>query len=207
MRIAYFIGVAILALVIFTRPGEIASWFPRSVVTEQSPATRVTIHPNAVAKQPNLGVVVIPGAVICPNYDKVDLVISMYQEHWGETIQDRITQGQTVLLRGPAMPVPNLELLGCSLVPPGTPMQVTEGLAPSVTAQLPDGTIVRGITHPLMFSWDLKEQERQQTQKALAEQDRQKALDPQAWQNWQDKQRAFQEQQDEEKQDKAQENR
>ena len=161
----------------------------------------VTIHPNAVAKQPNLGAVVIPGAVLCPNYEVVNSVIHMYQEHWGEAMQDTISQGQTVLLRGPATPVPNLELLGCSLLPPGTPMQVVQGLAPSVTAQLPDGVIVRGITHPLMFSWDLNEQERQQTRKALAEQDRQKALDPQAWQNWQDKQRAFQEQQDKAAQD------
>lgn len=36
MRIAYFICIALLALVIFSKPGEIASWLPRSMVTEQS---------------------------------------------------------------------------------------------------------------------------------------------------------------------------
>lgn len=167
MRIAYSIGVAILALVIFSKPGQVVSWFPRPTVTEQppatTPATTVTIHPNALAKQMNLGLVVVPGAVVCSDFDSVQLVIAIYQEHFGETLQDRITQ-ESVPLRGPAMPAPELEFLGCSLLPTGTPMLVEPGLGydvPRVTAKLSDGTIVRGVTHGGMIELNEVGQEEQ----------------------------------------------
>lgn len=74
-------------------------------------------------------------------------------EHWEETMQDRMTRGQSKLIRGDPTPAPDLSLYGCDLIPAGTPMNLeTENVVPVVTALRPDGSRVRGVTLSAMFA-------------------------------------------------------
>ena len=112
----------------------------------------VPIHPNAVARP----IMAVPGALVCSNVADIQAMSDLYNEHWGETQQDAMSHGQSVLLRGQAAPAPDPKVFGCTLLPPGTPVQAENGglgdAIPKVTAKLPDGTIVRGLTFSNMLS-------------------------------------------------------
>src|SRR5207245_10923891 len=99
-----------------------------------------------------------PGAIVCSDLATVSLLQELYAEHWGEAAQDAITNGQSKLLRGLALPSPAPSLYGCSLLPPGIPVQAEKagGLLDStpllkVTARLPNGTIIHGVTNGIML--------------------------------------------------------
>jgi hypothetical protein len=99
------------------------------------------------------GVSVVPGAIVCPNHDTVSLMFDLYVAHWTDTQQDALTNGQSRLLRGRPTPAPDLKLYGCALLPPGTPMMLERGnIVPVVTATLPDGTMIRGVTLAAMIA-------------------------------------------------------
>ena len=91
----------------------------------------------------------VPGAVICPDYNTVSLMIWWYRTHWQDNVQDTVTKGQSRLIRGEPISKPPLARYGCALAPAGTPMTLEGGNAvPVVTATLPDGSRVRGVTDP-----------------------------------------------------------
>jgi uncharacterized protein len=111
------------------------------------------------AKKPKLvavtaqGVSVVPGAIICPNHDTVSLMFDLYAARWADTQQDVLTHGQSRLVRGEPSPAPDLKIYGCALLPPGTSMMLERGnIVPVVTATLPDGTQVRGVTLTAMIA-------------------------------------------------------
>jgi Sel1 repeat len=93
------------------------------------------------------GAGVVPGAIICPDMETWRFVFRQYGEHWAEAYQDILTRGQSKLVRGDAIPSPDLESHGCALVPAGSTMTVeSNGLIPIVSAVLPNGKTIRGVT-------------------------------------------------------------
>jgi TPR repeat protein len=96
---------------------------------------------------------VVPGAVVCADHDTVALMYDLYSAHWSDTMQDKITNGQSQLIRGKATPAPDLEAHGCSLFPAGTPMTLERGnIVPVVSVKLPNGRVVRGVTLQAMIT-------------------------------------------------------
>jgi hypothetical protein len=115
--------------------------------------TTPPFHPNAVAKS----LTAAPGAVVCADLQTVSVVFHLYAAHWEDSTADAMTKGQAGVVRGPATPAPDPKLYGCSLLAPGTPVRVENADAfttgfPRVTAKLPDGTIIHGVTLPAMLS-------------------------------------------------------
>ena len=98
------------------------------------------------------GVSVVPGAIVCPSHDAVSLMFDLYVSHWEDATQDAMTKGQSRLIRGQPTPAPNLKAHGCVLLPPGTPMTLdSRNVVPVVTAKLPNGTTIKGVTLPAMI--------------------------------------------------------
>jgi|SRR5208283_701408 len=111
------------------------------------------VHANAVAKSLNAA----PGAIVCQDLETVGILFRLYSEHWEEAAQDRLTQGSSRQLRGEPAPAPDPSLYNCHLLAPGTPVRVENADAfttgfPAVTAQLPDGAVIHGVTLPSMLS-------------------------------------------------------
>jgi len=112
-----------------------------------------SFRPNAAAKS----LTAAPGAIVCDNLATVRLVFDLYAAHWEDRVQDALTKGQATQLRGQSSPVPNPSAYGCSLLTPGTPVQVlnsdafTTGI-PRVVAKLPNGKPIRGVTLPSMLA-------------------------------------------------------
>lgn len=98
------------------------------------------------------GVSVIPGAIVCRDYQTVSFMISWYNAHWADTFEDKITRGQSNLMRGAATRSPDFARYGCALIAPGTPMAVERGnMVPVVEGKLPNGKPFRGVTDPSML--------------------------------------------------------
>jgi hypothetical protein len=99
------------------------------------------------------GVGVVPGAIICPNLGLVESMFSAYSESVADDVQATTSNGQSRLVRGEPIPKPNLEAFGCALLSNGTAMRFeTETWAgPMVSATLPSGKRIRGITLESMF--------------------------------------------------------
>jgi TPR repeat protein len=113
-----------------------------STAAASSGGTKVLAH----------GAGVVPGAIICPDMETWRFVFSRYGEHWTESNQDILTRGQSKLLRGDAVPSPDLESHGCALVPAGSPITIeSKELVPIVSAVLSDGRTIRGVTIPAML--------------------------------------------------------
>jgi hypothetical protein len=127
---------------------------PKSIVRAQkSQGTQgdEPFHPNAVAKS----VGQVPGAIVCPDFPSVQVVFDLYSQYWGDAMQDRMYGADRArVLRGPSTPVPDPTLYGCSLLAPGTPIEIQRGVfgLPMVIAKSPDGTMIRGVTLPDMVS-------------------------------------------------------
>jgi hypothetical protein len=140
--------LAVILLAIILHPPDFER--PTTVANPQPSAT--AFHPNARAKSLSAA----PGAIVCPNFASVRLVFSLYASHWEDAMQDAVTQGQATVLRGASAPAPDPALYGCSLLKPGTAVYVentdafTTGI-PIVSAQLPDGSTIRGVTLPGML--------------------------------------------------------
>jgi hypothetical protein len=98
------------------------------------------------------GLGVVPGALICPDYNTLTTVFDLYNAHWEETYQDVFTNGQSRLLRGAPAQFPDLAYFACTLVIPGTPLFLEIGnVVPVVSVSLADGTKFRGVTLPGMI--------------------------------------------------------
>lgn len=102
----------------------------------------------------------VPGAIICPDYETVEMMIEWYRAHWEDNFEDAITNGQSRLRRGAPTSKPPLAQYGCSLAPAGIPMTLELGPplppVPVVRATLPDGRKVRGVTDPGLFAYPPK---------------------------------------------------
>ena len=124
-----------------------------STAADKPAPTVPPFHPNAVARS----LTAAPGAVVCADLQTVSVVFHLYAAHWEDSAADAMTKGQAGVVRGPAAPTPDPKLYGCSLLVPGTPVRVENADAfttgfPRVTANLPDGTIIHGVTLPAMLS-------------------------------------------------------
>jgi len=96
--------------------------------------------------------VVLAGALVCPDSDTISLMYELYSAHWKDAQMDTLTNGQSRLLHGPPAPAPDPKVFGCTLLPPGAPMMLERNnIVPVVTATLPDGTTIRGVTWPNMI--------------------------------------------------------
>ncbi len=146
-----YICLAIIAiLIIIYGPGLDRS---REAEDNSPAAPTEQIHPNAVAKSLRAA----PGAIVCSDLATVGLVFNLYSEAWEDAVQDSMTNGQSRAIRGQSAPAPDPSLYGCSLLPPGTPVEAKNAGGalngvPLVTAKLPDGTLVHGLTLPSMLS-------------------------------------------------------
>jgi TPR repeat protein len=98
------------------------------------------------------GAGVVPGAIICPDMETWRFVFRQYGQHWTEDYQDTLTRGQSKFLRGDAVPSPDFEAYGCALVSAGSPMILEANeIVPIVSAVLPNGRSIRGVTIPAML--------------------------------------------------------
>lgn len=95
---------------------------------------------------------ILPGAIICPDLQAVRLMQMQFARHWEETTQDRLTRGQSGLIRGKATAYPDFAAFGCALIPAGQILKIeVEKPIPIVSAQLPGGTVIRGVTFSTMY--------------------------------------------------------
>ena len=98
------------------------------------------------------GVSVVPGAVICPDEDRVQMMFQLYVSHYQDVMQDKLSNGQARLLHGSPSDPPDPSDYGCALVATGTLMTLERGnIVPVVSVKQPDGTTVRGVTLPAMI--------------------------------------------------------
>ena len=124
-------------------PGEAKNQVPDELRSEGPPDSSEAV----VAKELS----VVPGALVCPNFQAVQSVFQMYTDSWEEKMQDAVTRGQSQLVRGRAVDAPDLNRYGCVLLPAGTPMKLEPGkLVPVVQAKM-SGTWIRGVTLGGMF--------------------------------------------------------
>jgi hypothetical protein len=116
--------------------------------------TRASENPNAVAVVAR-GVGVVPGAIVCPDFATFKLMFSLYTESWSENASNVMTKGLSGEVNGPPIPSPDFRRHGCALLPRGTPMrlQSNNGAWSVVTAKLPSGKTIRGITLPSMTDY------------------------------------------------------
>jgi hypothetical protein len=103
------------------------------------------------------GLNVVPGAIVCPDYPTLKLMLDLYNESWAESSENMMTKGLYAAINGPPMPAPNFGLHGCALLPIGTPMRqrnvgsIVPGVL-AVIATLPNGERITGLTFPMMIS-------------------------------------------------------
>lgn len=131
--------------------------------------TKVAENSNAVEVVAR-GVSVVPGAIVCPDFATFKLTFSLYTESWSEKWVNTMTNGLSGAVDGPPIAPPDFERNGCALVPSGAAMnlQSNNGAWSVVTAKLPSGKTIRGVTLPSMTDYPpevrKKQQELQQAQ-------------------------------------------
>jgi hypothetical protein len=85
-----------------------------------TPGTHTVIAIGLGQTVPGLGRPV-PGAVVCGDIATVEGVVQWFFNHWSDSMQDAMTNGQSQLLRESTQsPAPYLKSLGCTVVPEGT---------------------------------------------------------------------------------------
>lgn len=113
-------------------------------------------HPNARVRsladvQPGGA----PGAIVCDDLPSVQNVAEGYRDYWIDAIRERMMGPKVRELEGPPAAKPDPDLFGCSLLPPGTAVEikgwVTQGV-PEIIAQRPDGNWIYGVTLENMLS-------------------------------------------------------
>ncbi len=98
------------------------------------------------------GVSVVPGAIVCADLKTVEFIFHWYTEQWRDDFNNQATNGQSVLVEGKPTSAPDLQRYGCNLIHNGTSMTMEVGNVVSVvTAKLPNGKIIKGVTLPSMF--------------------------------------------------------
>jgi hypothetical protein len=125
----------------------------------QQPESTKTGRPNMPVPRPAGSTVsaralgVVPGALVCPDHSTLTIVFRLYAIRWEQTMQDKLTKGESRLLRGPATPLPDVETFGCTLIPPGTPMTLERKTpVPVVVVKTASGEAARGVTLPGMIA-------------------------------------------------------
>jgi hypothetical protein len=98
----------------------------------------------------------VPGAIICQDYETVQLMYDWYVRVFREQLMDTVTKGQSRLaLRSTPDPSSYLQRFGCGWVPDGTPMTLENAgedtYMPIVTARQPGKPPVRGVTDKAMI--------------------------------------------------------
>jgi hypothetical protein len=122
----------------------------------------ITIAPATVAAQPakptiddsrtpvravTRGFGYMIGAIVCPDYDRVGIIWSLYGESVQEHMLAAATKGQSELLHGKAYMGPNVKAFGCEIVPAGTPvLWERDNIVPVISGTLPNGNQFRGVT-------------------------------------------------------------
>lgn len=97
----------------------------------------------------------MPGAIVCPDFATFKLMFSLYTESWSENASNVMTKGLSGAVNGPPMLSPDFERHGCALLPRGAPMKLQSNNGPwsVVTAKLPNGKTIRGVTLPSMTDY------------------------------------------------------
>ncbi len=94
-----------------------------------------------------------PGAIICGDYQAVTIMLSLYNRHMEDRLQDSLTKGLSRSIRGESSREPDPSIFGCAVIPDGQPMmKEPTGIFPVVSAQLNDGTYIKGITMAPMIN-------------------------------------------------------
>ncbi len=96
----------------------------------------------------------VPGAMVCPDLQTVDLMSNWMQQNSTEALEDKLFKGQASMMRRPLPPVATyLTKSGCVLVPSGEPLTVLSwnGPYPVIEVPLSNNRKVRGTTYPNMF--------------------------------------------------------
>jgi hypothetical protein len=126
---------------------------PEEHLQQAAAADRVAAdagHPN-ISPMLAKGAGEVPGALICPDYQTAQVMFDWYSAHKMDELEDSVTGGRSRARRQP-FSAPVLRRYGCTLVVPGTPLALERGNAyPVVSAKLPNGQRVRGITFPSMM--------------------------------------------------------
>jgi hypothetical protein len=135
-----------------TNPNEQAPWVnPDNFLPRPQRDAEQATKPNVAAVTAR-GVSVVPGAIVCPDLNTVDLMFDLYANYWSDAMQDTMTHGEAQLIRGEPAPKPQFEMYGCALLAPGTRLTMESGhVVPVVTAKLPNGKTIRGVTLPSMI--------------------------------------------------------
>ena len=96
----------------------------------------------------------VPGAIVCPDFATFKLVFSLYTESVTENAANVMTKSMSSQVDGPPMSPPNFERYGCALLPNGSPMKLQSSNGWSVvTARLPNGKTIQGVTLPSMTDY------------------------------------------------------
>jgi hypothetical protein len=94
----------------------------------------------------------VPGTIICPDYRTVEILISWYKTNRPNRLLREDVAPESLLMNWPSTSEPNFKGSGCALLAPGTPMILERGnTVPVVSATLPDGTTIRGVTDQSMI--------------------------------------------------------
>jgi hypothetical protein len=185
---ALWVVLAVILLIIILKPRSIVQKPPD--VENRSPAAvpKTTVkpphvknpspdavpetapeNPNAIAVVAR-GLSLVPGAIVCPDFYRLKMMFSSYTESAAEKMDNAMTNGGYSAVNGPPMPMPDFRSHGCALLPRGTPMRMENNNGPFsvVTAKLPNGRTITGITYPSMVDYPpevrRKQQELQSTQ-------------------------------------------
>jgi hypothetical protein len=127
-----------------------SDYYPSNLIVTQDPNS-----PSAPAEPSNMFVFTgIRGAIICSNYDTVQMLFDLYTESWNEhrlrAMLNRQEQHEYQLRHGPLAPPPDPQAYGCTLVPPGTRMTLETGHEypiAVVTAMMKNGQMIHGVTN------------------------------------------------------------
>lgn len=100
-----------------------------------------------------IGHPLVPGAIVCRDYDTVTLMIERYKASWEDNFRASVIGPENEkLMHGAPRTPPALARFDCILLPPGTPMKWDGNWMPAiVTIKLTDGTIRSGVTDPSMI--------------------------------------------------------
>lgn len=98
------------------------------------------------------GLSVVPGAIVCPDYNTTSLMFDLYVHAWEDQMQDQFTHGQAELIRGKAASLPHLAAYRCSMIPPGTQVEVETGNSVPVIDMRAGNALLRVVTLPGMLT-------------------------------------------------------
>lgn len=94
-----------------------------------------------------------PGAIVCPDFQSVEILFDVYSESWEERASNAFTHGAYQKINGEPLPAPDPAAYSCLVLKPGTRVMLSTGAgAPDIVATLPAGNRIRGVTLPAMLT-------------------------------------------------------